>query len=91
VVAEIDRGPVGWAEVLPPHTRVSVLESLLVEPGSMRAGVGSRLLRHESERARELGAHVMEWEAEPNALGFDARMGDWRVRTTPSEAAGSSR
>jgi GNAT superfamily N-acetyltransferase len=85
VVAEIDGDPVGWAEVLPPHAGVSVLEHLWVEHGSMRAGIGSGLFRHESERARAQGAHVMEWEAEPNALGFYAKMGGRRVRTTTSE------
>ena len=32
-----------------------------------------------------LGATAMQWEAEPNALGFYARMGGRQVRTTTSE------
>jgi GNAT superfamily N-acetyltransferase len=85
VVAEIDGRVIGWAEVVSPVAGVSVLEHLWVEPVSMGAGVGSGLFRHASETARALGAHVMEWEAEPNALGFYAKMGGRRVRTTTSE------
>jgi GNAT superfamily N-acetyltransferase len=76
---------IGWTEVLLPTAGVSILEHLWVEPGSMRAGVGSRLFRHAGDRARALGAAVMEWEAEPNALGFYTRMGGRPVRTATSE------
>lgn len=85
VVAEIHGRAIGWAEVLSPNAGVAVLEHLWVEPGSMRGGVGSELFRHAAERARALGAAVMEWEAEPNALGFYAKMGGRRVRTATSE------
>jgi hypothetical protein len=51
----------------------------------MRRGAGSALFRHAAERAAELGATAMEWEAEPNALGFYARMGGRPVRATTSE------
>jgi GNAT superfamily N-acetyltransferase len=84
-VAEADGRAVGWAEVLPPQDGVCVLEHLWVEPGSMRRGVGSRLFRHAAGRARELGAASMEWEAEPHALGFYARMGAEPVGTATSE------
>ncbi len=84
-VAEAGGRVIGWTEVLPPTAGVSILEHLWVEPGSMRAGVGSRLFRHAGDRARALGAAVMEWEAEPNALGFYARMGGRPVRTATSE------
>jgi GNAT superfamily N-acetyltransferase len=84
-VAETDRAPVGWAELLPPDGGVCVLEHLWVEPAWMRGGAGSALFRHAAERAAELGATAMEWEAEPNALGFYARMGGRPVRTTTSE------
>ena len=76
---------IGWSEVLPPTGGVSILEHLWVEPGSMRAGVGSRLFRYASGRAVALGAAVMEWEAEPNAHGFYTRMGGRPVRTATSE------
>ncbi|HEX5249909.1 MAG TPA: GNAT family N-acetyltransferase [Gaiellales bacterium] len=84
-VAEVDGVAVGWAEVLPPDEAVCVLEHLWVEPAWMRRGAGSQLFRHAAERAAGLGATALEWEAEPNALGFYARMGGRRVRTTTSE------
>jgi GNAT superfamily N-acetyltransferase len=64
---------------------ICVLEHLWVEPSSIRRGVGSRLFRHAAGRARDLGATAMEWEAEPNALGFYARMGGSPARTATSE------
>ena len=51
----------------------------------MRRGTGSALFRHAAEGAAGLGATAMEWEAEPNALGFYARMGGRPVRTATSE------
>jgi GNAT superfamily N-acetyltransferase len=84
-VAEADGRAVGWAEVLPCEDGVCVLEHLWVEPGSIRRGVGSQLFRHAAARARELGAATMEWEAEPHALGFYARMGGEPLRTATSE------
>jgi GNAT superfamily N-acetyltransferase len=84
-VAETEGSAVGWAGILPPEGGVCVLEHLWVEPARIRRGVGSRLFRHAAGRARELGASVMEWEAEPNALGFYSRMGGEPLRTTTSE------
>jgi len=85
LVAEVDGVAVGWAEILPPDAGVCVLEHLWVEPGRMRRGAGSQLFRRAAEGAADLGATAMEWEAEPNALGFYARMGGRPVRTTTSE------
>ncbi len=84
-VAEVDGGAIGWAEILPPEVGVCVLEHLWVEPDRIRRGVGSQLFRHAAGRARALGATVMEWEAEPNALGFYTRMGGRPLRTATSE------
>ena len=84
-VAEIDGGPVGWAEILPPDAGVCVLEHLWVVPARMRHGAGSALFRHAAAHAAGLGAIAMEWEAEPNALGFYARVGGRPVRSTTSE------
>jgi ribosomal protein S18 acetylase RimI-like enzyme len=84
-VAEIDGRTAGWAQVLAPLDGIAVLDHLWVEPGSMRMGVGSALFRHASAAAVAMGARTMEWEAEPNAAGFYARMGGRIVRTTTSE------
>ena len=41
---------------------------------------------HESaEHARQLGAGGLEWEAEPNALGFYEKMGARYLRDSTSE------
>jgi GNAT superfamily N-acetyltransferase len=85
VVAEIPSGLAGWAQVLAPAHGVSVLEHLWVAPSSQRVGIGSALFRHAAAAARRMGATTMEWEAEPNAAGFYARMGGHPVRTTTSE------
>ena len=84
-VAEVDARALGWAELLPPAGGVCVLEHLWVEPAWMRRGIGSALFRHAADRARGLGATTMEWEAEPHALGFYARMGGRDLRTVTSE------
>jgi GNAT superfamily N-acetyltransferase len=84
-VAEADGRAIGWAEILPPEGGVCALEHLWVEPARIRGGAGTQLFRHAAGRARDLGATAMEWEAEPNALGFYARMGGRPVRTVTSE------
>jgi len=84
-VAETDGLAIGWAEILPPERGVCALEHLWVEPSRMRRGAGSALFRHAAGCAAGMGAAAMEWEAEPNALGFDARMGGRPVRATTSE------
>jgi len=84
-VAETAGAAIAWAEILPPADGICVLEHLWVEPARMRRGAGSALFRHAAEGAAGLGATAMEWEAEPNARGFYARMGGRPVRTTTSE------
>jgi GNAT superfamily N-acetyltransferase len=64
---------------------VSTLDHLWVEPGRMRTGLGTRLFRHAAGAAREMDASEMEWEGEPNAVGFYERMGGRTVRTVTSE------
>jgi GNAT superfamily N-acetyltransferase len=57
-----------------------------VEPAWIGQGIGARLFRHAVERARQLGAKRLEWEAEPNAVGFYERMGGRYLRDSePSE------
>ena len=74
-----------WASVV-PGGGVCVLEDLWVEPEAMGRGLGARLFRRACERARELGAERLEWEAEPNATGFYERMGGRYLRPgEPSE------
>jgi RimJ/RimL family protein N-acetyltransferase/predicted N-acetyltransferase YhbS len=85
LVADSGAEVVAWASVAPPVDGVAALDDLWVEPGWMGKGVGSRLFAVARRRAAELGATTMEWEAEPNALGFYERMGGRFVRTGTSE------
>jgi GNAT superfamily N-acetyltransferase len=78
-VAE-DRGEVvAWAALV-PRGEVGWLDDLWVEPRSMGRGIGTRLFRRARERARELGARRLEWEAEPHAVGFYESLGGRYVR-----------
>jgi GNAT superfamily N-acetyltransferase len=85
VVAEAAGRTVGWAQLVPPVQSVAVLDHLWVVPESMRTGIGTRLFRWAETRAREQGAAAMEWESDPNAVGFYRRMGGRTVRMQRSE------
>lgn len=78
-VAEAEGGAIGWAALI-PRGEVGWLEDLWVEPAWIGRGVGRLLFEHVAERARELGARRLEWEAEPNAHGFYEHMGGTYVR-----------
>jgi GNAT superfamily N-acetyltransferase len=84
-VAESDGSVVAWSGLIPPRNGVAVLDNLWVDPGSMRAGIGSTFFRRAADRAAELGAGTMEWEAEPNAIRFYERMGGRYLRDVTSE------
>jgi GNAT superfamily N-acetyltransferase len=84
-VAEADGQAAAFMSLI-PQGEVCVLEDLWVDPTAMGQGVGAALFRFGAERAAELGAQTMEWEAEPNAVGFYERMGGRYVRDSePSE------
>jgi GNAT superfamily N-acetyltransferase len=62
------------------------LDDLWLEPASIGRGLGSKLFEACAERARQLGARRLEWEAEPNAVGFYERMGGRYLRDSePTE------
>ena len=77
----------GWASLM-PQGEVCVLEDLWVEPGSMGRGLGTWLFRRVEERARELGAVRLEWEAEPNAVGFYEKLGGRYLRDSEASEWG---
>jgi GNAT superfamily N-acetyltransferase len=84
-VAEVDGDVTGWGSLI-PKDEVCWLEDLWIDPPSIGTGIGSRLFRHAAEVAKRLGATQMEWEAEPNAVGFYERMGGRYLRdSNPSE------
>jgi GNAT superfamily N-acetyltransferase len=70
---------IGWASLILRDDACS-LDDLWVEPEWIGQRVGSLLFRHMVERAKQRGATRMEWEAEPNALGFYGKMGGRYLR-----------
>jgi GNAT superfamily N-acetyltransferase len=86
-VAEKDGRAIGWASL-----RLKAdgwwLEDLWVEPESIGKGVGSRLFRHAAAHVRSAGAKRLQWEAEPNAVGFYERMGGRYLRDSAPSAFG---
>ena len=78
-VAEHEGQAVGWASLI-PKGEVGWLDDLWIEPDWMRKGIGSLLFHHARERAKQMGATRLEWEAEPNALGFYKVMGGQYLR-----------
>jgi GNAT superfamily N-acetyltransferase len=78
-VAETGGRIVGWAALI-PRGDVCWLDDLWIEPASIGRGIGTLLFKHAVERATMLGAGRMEWEAEPNALGFYENMGGRHLR-----------
>jgi GNAT superfamily N-acetyltransferase len=84
-VAEIDGHTGAWASLI-ARGEVVWLDDMWVEPECMSQGVGSQLFRHCVERAKQLGGKTMEWEAEPNAVGFYEKVGGRYLRDgEPSE------
>jgi GNAT superfamily N-acetyltransferase len=83
-VADAAGRTIAWASV-ELRGEVAWLADLWVEPEWIGKGVGTSLFRQAAEHARETGAHVLEWEAEPNALGFYEKMGARRLRDSTSE------
>jgi GNAT superfamily N-acetyltransferase len=81
-VAETDGRVVAFAGLV-LRGDVCILGDLWVEPASMGRGIGSQLFRFAVDRARELGAARLEWDAEPHAVGFYERMGGVRLRDNP--------
>jgi GNAT superfamily N-acetyltransferase len=79
LVAEADGRAVGFAALIPQRA-VAVLDDLWVEPDWIGRGVGTKLFEACATRARELGADRMEWEAEPNSVGFYEKLGGRYVR-----------
>lgn len=83
-VADADGKTIAWAS-LKRDGATAWLEDLWVEPDWIGRGVGSRLFREAAEHARARGATAIEWEAEPNAVGFYEKMGGRHVRHGTSE------
>jgi GNAT superfamily N-acetyltransferase len=87
-VAEGEGRAVAWAALAPRAGETMWLDDLWVDPAWMGRGVGSLLFRHALERARNLGAVRLEWEAEPNAVGFYEKLGGRYLRDSEPSAWG---
>ena len=72
--AEAGGHVVGWSSLV-CKADAWWLEDLWVEPAWMGKGAGSRLFRAAAAHARSAGAELLQWEAEPHAVGFYERMG----------------
>jgi GNAT superfamily N-acetyltransferase len=78
-VAEAEARAIGWSS-LDPRGEVWWLADLWIEPAWIGKGVGGRLFRHGARHAQRVGAKRLEWEAEPNSIGFYERMGARHLR-----------
>jgi GNAT superfamily N-acetyltransferase len=83
-VLEIDGEAAGFYGLI-HHGEVSELDDLWLLPRHIGKGLGRPLFEHAALRAAEHGAKRLEWEAEPNAIGFYERMGGRAVRDTTSQ------
>lgn len=73
-VAERDGTVRGFYTLLHRAGR-AVLDDLWLEPAEIGRGSGRLLFEHACSRAIASGARVLEWDADPHAVGFYERMG----------------
>ncbi len=66
------------------------LDFLYLLPNHMGQGVGSALLRHAMELAREMGVQSLRIVSDPNAEGFYRKHGARRIGMMPSKPDGRS-
>lgn len=85
-VAEADGRIVAWAALIASASMW--LDDLWVDPEWIGQRVGSLLFRHVLERARGLGGRSLEWEAEPNSVGFYEKLGGRYLRDSEPSAWG---
>jgi len=78
-VAEAEGRAIAWAALI-PRGELIWLDDLWVEPEWIGKGIGSLLFRHAVERAIRLGGKQLEWEAEPNAVGYYEKLGGRYLR-----------
>jgi GNAT superfamily N-acetyltransferase len=86
-VAEVDGQLVGWAATVRKGD-ICWLDDLWIDPPWIGKGIGSQLWRHVAALASAQGAARLEWEAEPNAIGFYEKMGGRYLRDSDSNEWG---
>ena len=85
LVAELGGHAIGFASLI-LEGETCVLDDLWIDPNWIGRGIGTRLFEACAERVRDLGATRMEWEAEPNAVGFYEKLGGRYLRESePTE------
>lgn len=87
LVAESGGRAIGFASLI-RRSDVCVLDDLWITPSLIGRGVGTELFQESARRARELGAKRLEWEAEPNAVGFYEKMGGEYLRDSEATELG---
>lgn len=67
------------------------IENLWVLPEYMGRGIGRLLFLHALSRSCLKGYHVLQLEADPNAVGFYEKMGMYKIGERQSEIEGQPR
>lgn len=83
-VAVEDIAPLGFYALLIDGD-TAVLDHLWLVPSAIGHGLGRMLFEHAAQGARANRSVRLEWEAEPNAVGFYRRMGATRDRIAVNE------
>jgi GNAT superfamily N-acetyltransferase len=84
-IAERDGRVLGFAHLMPVDQPDTVyLEDLYVEPNAHGTGVGRALFEWAAAEARRRGYAWLEWDSDPNAAPFYARMGGEQIGETKS-------
>jgi len=89
-VASITDEPAGFCAISIKGDKASV-EHMWISPEYMGKGIGAELFRYLLSRCKELGAHVLEIESDPNAQGFYERMGAKKVGEVVNDLDGQPR
>ncbi len=82
-VAVVDGAVAGFYRLSRADDRFEI-EEFHLEPPMIGRGIGRRMFRHATERARAGGGRWLVWTTDSNALGFYLRMGGEITGTEPS-------
>ncbi len=74
-----NEGIVGFYALRRESRTVIDLAAMFVKPAAIGRGYGRVLMEHALVRAREMGAHEMSIQGDPNAEGFYLAMGAVRI------------
>lgn len=89
-VAETDNIPIAFYTLLEKEGSAWI-ENLWVSPEFIGQGVGNTLFFHALELSRQRGYKSLQFEADPNALGFYEKMGMRKIGERASGVDGQPR